>query len=152
MPAPTKRQAARVIARPPRTSYDVILLDQGAFSGVSVGDEVVYDNIALGKIITVDQGTSLAELFSSPGSAVDALLGNPVAVSVAKGMGGGSFELTVPNDVHLSAGDPVRIEGSSSLLLGIVGSVSAAPTGAAQTISFHAPLSLADLDFVSILQ
>lgn len=143
---------ARVIARPPQTAYDTLLIDRGALSGIAPGDEAVFEGIALGKVITADPETSLIQLFSSPGTEADALVGVPPALSVARGEGGGSFSLAVPNGVAIAPGDLIRAEGSASLLLGIVGGVSVAPTGSTQNVIFHAPVSFSALDFVSIIR
>ncbi|MDE2079031.1 MAG: rod shape-determining protein MreC [Patescibacteria group bacterium] len=150
-PAAEKGITARVVARPPRTLYDTLLVDQGAAAGVAVGDLAVLDGIALGKVVTAGTHTATISLFSSPGTGVDALIGTPPAIVVAHGVGGGAFELSVPHGVTITVGDTVRFQNSAGLLLGVVAGIDAKPTDALQTVYVYSPISLSSLDFVEIL-
>jgi hypothetical protein len=147
----TSGVTARVLVRPPRTPYDSLVLDAGAESGVNQGDLVVAGGIALGRIRSAGETSSVAELFSNPSSSHDALVGEPPVVAIARGLGGGSFELTVPQEVAVAAGDIVRLPGARSLILGIIARVSAEPTDVSKTVRFAAPVSFAALDFVEII-
>lgn len=142
----------RVVARPPRTLYDTLLLDRGRASGVGENDTVIYEGVALGKIISVGETSSTVELFSSPGVLHDAILGEPKAVAVAHGLGGGAFEVSVPRGVGVFSGDPVRAPGSESLVLGIVVAVTVEKTDVSEMVHFASPISLADIDFVQIIK
>ncbi len=142
---------ARVMASPPRTHYGTLILDRGSAEGLQVGDLVVSESVALGKIISVSNTSSLAELFSSPGKHEDVLLGDPVAVAVSVGLGGGSFEVSVPQGVLVAPGDAVRIHASLVLLVGIVQSVTSAPTDISKKVQFHSPLSISAIDFVRVI-
>jgi cell shape-determining protein MreC len=142
---------ARVVSRPPETLYDTLLIDQGSAAGVKEGNLVEYEGIALGRVTSVGQGTAVVKLFSSPGDETDALLGTPGAIAVAKGMGGGAFELSVPQGVTLAVGDAVGANASHALLLGTVSGISAKPSDASQTVYVRSPVSLSDLDFIEIV-
>jgi len=145
------RLTARVIARPPQTLYDTLIIDQGAEAGVRERDSATYQGIALGHVVTVDAKTSVVQLFSSSGALNDAILGEPRAVAVAKGQGGGAFESSLPQGIVVAVGDTVRFPASESLILGVVKSVSADPRDASQTVRFAIPVSFADLDFIQIV-
>lgn len=142
---------ARVVSRPPEIPYDTILIDEGSVSGISEGDTVVYQGIALGKVISTGNGSALVKLFSNPGTEEDALVGDPGAIAVASGLGGGALQLSVPEGVSVSVGDSVRMEGSETLLLGIVGSVSTDTSNSTRVVLAYVPVSFADLDFVDVL-
>ena len=148
---PVSGVTARVLSRPPQTLYDTILIDQGTGAGVAGGDTVEYQGIALGKIVSAGKTSALAQLFSSPGSEEDVLVGTPGAIAIAEGLGGGAFQLSVPQDVSASQGDLVRLEGGEPLLLGTVVSVSSDPSDSSQTVSVRSPVSFADLDFVEVV-
>lgn len=148
---PPKSILARVIARPPKTVYDTLLIDQGAAAGISGNDFAIYDGIALGKVVSEGQSSATVQLFSSPGSDEDVLLGKPQSIAVAHGVGGGAFELSVPQGVAVSVGDPVRIEATQSLLMGVVAGVSSKPTDSLQAVIVRSPVSFADLDFIEII-
>ena len=141
---------ARVLLRPPRSAYDTLLIDQGTASLVSVGDSVSYQSIALGKIVSTGANTSLVQLFSSSGTDQDVILGKPSAIAVSHGMGGGAYELVIPQSVAVSVGDSVKLSGADSLLAGIVSGVSSKPNDTSQTVRVRLPVSFADLDFVEI--
>lgn len=143
--------AARVIARPPRTHYDSLIVDRGEVDGVAEGNLVLSGGIALGHVASVGSGTALVELFSNPGSEHDVLLGEPSVIAIARGLGGGAFELSVPQDVEVSIGDLVRLPGSRSLALGVVADVSSKPTDVSKTVRFAIPASFAAIDFIEIV-
>jgi cell shape-determining protein MreC len=150
-PAAERGITARVLARPPRTLYDTLTIDQGTTAGVAVGNLAVFNGIALGKVASVSSRTAVVSLFSSPGTDTDALFGTPSAIAVLHGLGGGSFELSVPQNTAVAAGDSVRYQNSQSLLLGTVVAVQSKPSDALQTVSVRSPVSLSALDFIEIL-
>jgi len=141
----------RVISRPPQTLYDSLLIDVGTIQEVSLGDLVVFENVALGRVVAVTAQSSTVQLFSSPGSSQDVLIGNPVAVSTAHGLGGGAFELSVPQSVSVEPGDVVRLPGTESYVLGIVVGSSFKATDVSKLVRFSGVGSLADLDFVRVI-
>jgi cell shape-determining protein MreC len=141
---------ARVIVRPPQTMYDTLLIDEGSAGEFAEGDIAAFDGVALGRIASLGEGTAIVELFSNPGAQTDVVIGAPQSIVVAKGMGGGAFELSVPQGVAIHANDPVRLSGSATLLLGTVSGVSAKETDASQTVYVRAPVSYSDLDFIDI--
>ena len=142
---------ARVVARPPRTHYDTLLIDAGSSQGVSENDIVVHEGVLLGKVVSVSGTAAVVELFSSPKATQDAILGSPSAVAVAEGRGGGAFEITIPRDVEVAAGDVVRASYSETLLLGIVAAVSGDPNDATKVVYAASPVSMNELDFVSVI-
>lgn len=145
------RVTARVLARPPETHYDTLLIDTGRNAGITEGDIAVSEGVLLGKVVSLDATSATVQLFSSSGSERDVTLGNPVAVAVARGVGGGSFELSIPQGVKIVSGDLVHVSSTESMILGVVTSVSAEARDASQKVHFRAPVSFADLDFISVI-
>ncbi len=150
-PVAPKGVLARVLSRPPRTVYDTLLVDQGASAGIQKNDLVVYQGIALGRVASVGERSALVQLFSSAGTEADVILGTPEAITVAQGLGGGAFEIFVPQGISVSAGDSVRIPGTQSLLLGVIAGVSSKPTDSSQRVSVRSPVSFANLDFIEVI-
>lgn len=142
---------ARVVARPPRTHYDTLILDQGEAAGISENDLVVKDGVALGTVVSRGTSTATVRLFTTPGVLQDAILGEPTAIAVAKGVGGGAFELQVPQNVAVVPGEAIRIPHSDTLILGVVVATRAKPSDAAQTVFAKSPVSLQTIDYVSVL-
>lgn len=147
----SKTVPARVLARPPRTHYDTLILDVGAASGIRENDLVVWNQVLLGTIVSVGPSTATVELLSSPGNVFDAILGTPQAVAVAKGMGGGAFELALPQNITLEVGEVVRAQHSDTLIAGVVVSFEAKPSDATQTVTMRSPVSMQALDYVSVV-
>lgn len=147
----SKAIPARVLVRPPRTLYDTLLLDRGVESGIKEDDLVVAHGVMLGKIISVDGPSSTVELFSTSGVTHDVILGEPRAVAIAEGMGGGSFTLSIPRSVTVLENEPVRIPNSETLILGVVVSVKSEATDSAQKVLIRSLLSLSELDYVTVI-
>jgi rod shape-determining protein MreC len=147
----TKTVIAKVISRPPQTLYDTLLLDAGSVSGISEGDFVVFNNVALGSVVSVSPTSALVRLYSTPQVETDALLGNPRATAVAHGMGGGAYELELPKNVVVAANDSVIFPGSDILILGFVVSANQKPSDATQTVFVRSPVSMSELDYVSVI-
>ena len=141
---------ARVLARPPQTLYDSLLVNQGSEAGVVVDAIVTFEGVALGRVVSLGKESAVVELFSSPDSKTDVLVGEPVAVSVAHGLGGGSFELSVPQEVAVAVGDAVRLPASDPVVVGVVAEVSFEEKDATKTVRFASPVSFSELDFVQI--
>lgn len=142
---------ARVLGRPPQTHYDSLLIDRGTRDGLSSEDLVVFEGVALGRVTSLGARSATVELFSSPGSEHDVLLGNPPAISIARGLGGGAFELSVPQEVSVETGDTIRLPASESLVLGVVLGIMFEPNDISKVIRFSTPVSFAELDFVQVM-
>lgn len=141
----------RVLSRPPRTAYDTLLVDVGTDNGVLVGDIAVYEGIALGKIAAAGPRTSTVSLFTAPGVELDVSLGEPRAVAVARGLGGGALELSLPQSVAVMPGDLVTLPGSETLVLGVVRGESSQPTDVSKIVRIASPAALSEIDFVRII-
>lgn len=130
--------AARVLAAPPRTHYDTLLLDAGAVDDVRMGDSVSHEGFAIGSVTEVSQHTALVELYSSPGSTHDAILGNEKGITVLHGTGGGSLEALIPGDIKIETGDLVR-DARTDYVFGVVVAVRHRETDTEQYISIALP-------------
>ncbi|MBY0538962.1 hypothetical protein K2P56_00815 [Patescibacteria group bacterium] len=142
---------ARVLSRPPRTHYDTLMVAAGSAVGVSAHDYAVWNGILLGEVISTTASSATIELYSTPGSEHDVVLGTPSAVAISRGLGGGSFEIMVPQEVVVVPGDVVRATTDETLLFGVVVSVSGSATDATKTVHVASPVSMNELDFISLL-
>ncbi len=99
---------ARVLASPPFSPYDTLVLDAGESDGVAPEDLVTYDDIiALGVIDTVNGNTSRARLFSSPGTEQSVRVGTRDFLVVARGVGGGTVQMLVLKEEAVRRGESV---------------------------------------------
>lgn len=147
----TTEVPARVLSRPPRTHYDTLIVGAGSGSGVAVHDIAVWNGILLGEVKLVTASSATVELYSTPGVEHDVIVGTPSAVAIARGLGGGAFEVLIPQGVLVSAGEYVRASTDETLILGRVVSVSGSATDATKTVHVAMPMSLSEIDFISLV-
>lgn len=147
----SKSVVGRVLARPPRTHYDTLLIDVGVADGVKENDLAVLNGFALGRVVSVGDSDAIVELFSAPGATQDVVVGTPDAVVVAKGVGGGAFEFSVPQGVQVSVGNTVRFQSSETLALAVVRHIALNARDTSMTVRASIPLSFSDIDFIRII-
>ena len=141
---------AYILSRPNHTLYDTFLLDDGFESKVEPGDIVAYDEgQLLGEITEVRVSTSLAKLFSSPGTESRVVIDNSLA-STAKGIGGGNLEITLPRDIRIEKGMSVRLEDFPATLLGRVESIEKGDSDTFQRILVRSGVNIFSLEGVLI--
>lgn len=140
---------AAVLSRPPRLTYDTFLLDSGRLSGVLEGAKVISGRVALGEVERVYRHSSLVKLYSSPDREVDVELSGLSAPTVARGRGGGGFEMELSKEAPVVAGDLVYLPGGQAML-GAVESIESRETDAFKKVFFKTPLNLFEIRFVEI--
>src|SRR3989338_9369879 len=84
----TSTLPAFILARPPKTGYDVFVVDRGGNAGVTVGHQVFFENILLGEVIEISPETSKVKLLSSGGTETQASLGSQNLSITMMGRGG----------------------------------------------------------------
>jgi cell shape-determining protein MreC len=142
--------AGRVVARPPKTLYDTLLVVVDPTAGIRDGDLVLFDGMLLGTVSDTSGGSATVLLYSAPGATTEATVGAPTAIVVAQGLGGGAFSFEVPSAVTLAPGDLVT-SASGDGVLAIVHSVHANEGSATATVYASSPVSLADIDIVEFI-
>jgi len=115
---------AAVLARPPTSAYDTLLIDLGADDGIFVGMDVLADGMfTIGKITMVYKRSSLVTLYSSPGSQIDAYIGETSVPVTFEGIGGGAFRARVPKGLNIRPGDAAILPALSLESIGTVSGV-----------------------------
>lgn len=139
---------ARILATPPRSHYDTILIFAGEEDGVAPNDIVMVEGVALGVVTELRPFSSIVELYSMPGTERDAKIGD--ATVVAYGVGGGALEARVPDELMVVAGDPVS-DPYTGYVIGIVQSVEKREIDTDQYVRIALPTSFSDLVYVSLV-
>lgn len=104
---PENFRSARVLARPPATAYDVLLIDAGREQGLEAGRVVWWPpGVYLGKVIEVRPDNALVRLVSSSNVRHTGRFESRVTVTT-KGRGGGAMTATVPADTSIATGTAV---------------------------------------------
>ncbi|KND52049.1 MAG: hypothetical protein ABA06_02175 [Parcubacteria bacterium C7867-001] len=101
---------AGVVARPPITPYDILLLAKGNADGVAQGAFVTASGgIPVGIIESASAHSSRVSLFSLSGHASVAWIGTGKVPVTLIGEGAGTFAAELPKDAKIVVGDTVFI-------------------------------------------
>lgn len=112
---------ATVLAGPPASPYDVLILDVGAKHGLAVGDKVITSGgSVIGELSSVFNDYSKADLYSSPGKILSVFIGEEGFNAEANGLGGGTFEVVLPKEQAVNVGQAVYFASGEPLLVGTV--------------------------------
>lgn len=142
----------RVVSVPPKTHYDTILVSLKEGHAVSVGDTALFEGVVIGEVERTGNRAALVRLLTSPGLTTDVRIGEPTAIVVAQGLGGGALVFDVPSVVSVAAGDTVLSASSGTHVLGIVRSVVVDPDRTTKRVYAHTVIALSDIRFVHFIR
>ena len=146
-----QRIVANVLAGPPRSLYDTLIIDVGEDNVVATGDRVVYAGSGVvGEIVEVYAHSSKIKLFSFPGEKISVHLGTTTVPVMALGRGMGNFEARVPRGTQISEGDEVITP--NNLILGVVGAVLQDDTLPYIRVLFSTPFNITEIRTVEVLK
>ncbi len=137
------RIAGGVIARPPYTPYDTLIIDRGSAEGVLEDAPVFYGaNRALGYVRKTFEHHALVTLFSSPGVESTVYVFGSNFFTTAYGEGGGVIRLSVPQGVAIKPEDVVILPSLDTGILGTIDHIQSIPTEPEQHayVTFDVPL------------
>lgn len=112
---------AGVVARPPASPYDSLVVAAGSSSGVSLG-ALAYGpgSVPIGTVARVSAASAHISLYSAPGRRTEGWAGEArIPVSI-EGAGSGAFRAGVAKDAGLVVGDQVYVPGPGALPIGVV--------------------------------
>ncbi|MCX6786978.1 MAG: rod shape-determining protein MreC [Candidatus Kaiserbacteria bacterium] len=142
---------AGVVARPPESPYDTLVLAAGTNAGVTVGMEVFCNGgVPLGVISSVLADFSRATLFSMPGANTAGWVGRenlPVTIS---GAGAGAMNAITARSANVTTGDVVFVQGPGMLPIGVVTRIDSDLSSPSVTLRIQPALNLFSLSWVLI--
>ncbi len=142
---------ARIIKKPPFSSYDVFVLDIGNKNNIKVGDRIyALGDILIGEIIETNPITSKAKLYSSYGEKFNIFVGDNHIETVARGIGGGIFEAELPRDTKITIGDSVSIPDLTNSFSGKVYEINREASEPFSKIYIKQTINLYELSWVLI--
>ncbi len=142
---------AGVLARPPYTPYDTIVLDKGSEDGIVEYAPVYHGKgIALGYVHAVFPHMSYVTLFSSPGVESTVYIFGANLFTTAYGEGGGVVHLSVPQGVPLTRGDAVVLPSLHTGTLGTVDEIQSIATEPEQHAYVTLGVPLQSIRIVSV--
>lgn len=133
----------RILARPPRTHYDTLLVGLESQTELESGDQAHIGGVLVGEVHEQRGETAVIQLFSSPGTALDAHVGDPTAIVVLYGLGAGGFVFEVSKEVAIEKGSPVFAAGGDALI-GVVESIVDEPDRTDYRVYAASPIQLSD--------
>lgn len=112
---------AGVLARPPETGYDVLVVDAGERDGV-VSGMAAYGagGVPLGIVSVANASSARITLFSAAGFEAAAWAGTSRIAITLVGQGGGAFAAEVSKAAGVSVGDAIFLPGPGALVVGTV--------------------------------
>ena len=140
---PATRIVAGVIARPPYTPYDTVVIDRGSEDGIVLHAPVFHDGgTTVGYVKSVSAHSSFVTLFSSPGVETTVYVFGSQIFTTAYGEGGGVVRLSVPQGIVLEKGSPVILPSLDSGVLGTISEIQSISTEPEQHayVTLSAPL------------
>lgn len=143
--------AAGVLAHPPETPYDILIIDVGTDDGVEFGDRVTLpEGGALGTILESHSKEAKVLLYSSGGVETSAYLERGGVAITLIGKGGGTMSFTLPRDVPVALGDKILLPGIRSELLAVVEDIELEPTDSRMRVLARGLRNINGIRFVSV--
>ncbi len=142
---------AAVLAKPPKSPYDTLLIDGGEQIGFTPG-QTVYANGAtpIGTIESVLADSAVVRLFSSAGEKTEVRL-DPSSVDITLiGRGGGSYMANVPHELSVAEGSVALSKGITPSIIGKFEKVTSDSRDSFQTLVFSSPINMSELSFVQV--
>jgi cell shape-determining protein MreC len=142
---------ASVLARPPISPYDVLVIDRGTEHSVRSG-ALVFGNggVPLGTIAATTERTARVLLYSAPGRETSAWVGTTRIPITLKGEGSGAFSALIPRDAAVLTGDEIYVSGSGALPVGVVSWVRIDPSATKAVVHIHPLVNPFSITWVTI--
>ncbi len=126
---------AGVVARPPESPYDTLVLSAGSNAGVTLGQEAFGEgNVPLGMVTAVTADFSQVTLFSAPGTVTHGWIGHANMPLSIFGAGAGAMEASLSRSASAAIGDTVFVPGPGMLPIGSVTRIDSDPSAPGVTL------------------
>jgi cell shape-determining protein MreC len=126
---------AGVVARPPESPYDTLVLSAGSTAGVTLGQEAFGEgNVPLGMVTAVTADFSRVTLFSAPGTITHGWVGHANTPLSIFGAGAGAMEASLSRSAGAAVGDTVFVPGPGMLPIGSVTRIDSDPSAPGITL------------------
>lgn len=142
---------AGVVARPPASPYDTLVVAAGSKQGVVLGMEAFGESgIPIGFVSSVLDDFSRVTLFSAPGVTTNGWVGKadvPVSLS---GAGGGALSASIARAANITQGDIVYVPGPGQLPIGNVARIDSDPLSPGVTLRIQLASNPFSLSWVTL--
>ncbi|MGD0328134.1 MAG: rod shape-determining protein MreC [Minisyncoccia bacterium] len=142
---------AGVVARPPESPYDTLVLAAGKNAGVVAGMEVFGSGgVPLGIVSSVLADFSRATLFSAPGASTAGWIGTNNMPLTISGGGAGAMNATAARSANIKVGDTVFVPGPGMLPIGTVTRIESDPSSPSVTLRIQPMLNPFSIAWVTV--
>ena len=142
---------AGVVARPPESPYDTLVLSAGSNDGVILGMEAFGEGgVPLGVVSTVFASFSRVTLFSAPDVTINGWVGENNLPLIIKGTGGGTMTASIARSSNIVVGDTVFAPGPGMLPLGSIVRVDNETTSPSVTLRIMPSVNLFSIAWISL--
>ncbi len=140
-----------VIAKPPQSPYDVLIIDVGNDHGVGVGESVYGPGeILVGRVNEVTDSSSKVVLFSSVGEKSDVTVERTSESISIIGTGGGNLEAEAAQEMDIIIGDTVVLPQFNGAIIASVVSIDTSVTSAFKRVLLKSPLNIFSFRWVKV--
>lgn len=142
---------AGVLARPPVSPYDFLVVDRGSDSGLVPGAMAFGPGgIPIGTVADAAASTARISLYSTTGRATEGWAGAARVPLTLIGTGAGSFDTEIVAAAGLVVGDPVFAPGPGALPIGTVTAVVIDPSSPTVTLRIRGLTNPFSLTWVTV--
>ncbi|MDP2651538.1 MAG: rod shape-determining protein MreC [bacterium] len=133
---------AGVVARPPESPYDTLVLSAGSDAGVALGQEAFgAGGVPLGIVSSVLTDFSRVTLFSAPNTKTAGWVGRASLPLTIFGAGAGAMQATAARSAGIAVGDIVFVPGPGMLPIGAIVRVESDPSSPSVTLRIQPALN-----------
>ena len=142
---------AGVVARPPQSPYDTLVLAAGTKAGVTLGQEAFgAGGVPIGVVSAVLDDFSRVTLFSAPNMVVHGWVGRTNIPLTIEGSGAGVMSASLSRSANIAVGDTVFAPGPGALPIGSITSIDSDPTAPEVILRITPALNLFSITWVIV--
>jgi cell shape-determining protein MreC len=142
---------AGVLASPPLSPYDTLIVSSGSAQGVVRGAQVyAAGGIPIGTVTEVTSTTAIVQLLSTPGVTTNGWAGTARVPVEVMGVGAGSYTATLPAAASVSVGDSVYAPGPGAVPFGTVTKIDADPSSPTVVLHIQSLVNMFSITWVEI--
>ena len=142
---------AGVVARPPESPYDTLVLAEGTNAGIALGMEAFgAGGVPIGVVSSVLANFSRVTLFSSPGMRTSGWIGSADIPLIIIGSGAGAISASFARSANIAVGDVVFAPGPGMLPIGKVARIDSDPSSPSMTLHITPALNLFSISWVVV--
>lgn len=140
---------AGIVARPPESPYDTLLLAVGKNEGVVIGQEAFGDGgVPVGVVSSVLADFSRVTLFSAPNTSTAGWVGHANIPITIFGVGGGAMNASTARSAGIAVGDIVYVPGPGMLPIGNVARIDSDSSSPSITLRIQPTLNIFSISWV----